>query len=454
MEGEIGVEYPWQNYKQVPVKDFLYSGMENTSLTIFNDQFLVDEIAVNDRDYLTVNAHELAHQWFGNLVTAKDGTDHWLQEGFATYYSMLAEREIYGDAHFAILLYQQAEALIEASKKANKKSLTDAGASSLTFYQHGAWALHALKDMVGESRFRESVQNYLQSYAFKNASTADFIAIVEETSGVDLAEFEKTWLNSPQFPTEESLRILRKDLFMEAFFQLAARRLSPFDEAYATYKEVLKAPVQKELVKEMVAQLAVREDPRKYDLLKKAAALDIPEVNQLISISTDEVNAQNLEMIEGFINAPSYITRENALYLLWRYSSDREKTLNNAKEKWESSSPALDMAWNALALNTNGYTRTQALAFLADLRKYTSPEYDTETRTAAFDYLINLNAMGEQNYKDLMDASTNHVWRFYKNSRELLNSLYKKPNGKSQINQILLVMDREKARRIEEILKK
>ena len=139
LEQEIGVEYPWQNYKQVPVKDFLYSGMENTSLTIFNDQFFTDEIGVNDRDYLTVNAHEMAHQWFGDLVTAKSGEDHWLQEGFATYYSMLAEGEIYGPAHLSMLFYKQAEALIEASKKGSKKSLTNAGASSLTFYQHGGY---------------------------------------------------------------------------------------------------------------------------------------------------------------------------------------------------------------------------------------------------------------------------------------------------------------------------
>ncbi|MGB5981495.1 MAG: M1 family metallopeptidase [Nonlabens sp.] len=451
---EIGVEYPWQVYRQVPVKDFLYSGMENTTTTFFNDQFLVDEIGVTDRDYLTVNAHELAHQWFGDLVTAQDGTDHWLQEGFATYYAMLAEREIYGNEHFQMELYRQAEALIEASKKSSKKSLTDAGASSLTFYQHGAWALHALKDLVGESRFRESVQNYLQSYAYKNASTADFIAVVEKTCEIDLADFQKTWLETPQFPTEESLRILRKDLYMEAFFQLAARRLSSFEEAYATYKEVLKDPIQKELVKEMVAQLAVRDDLRKYDLLKKAAALNMPEVNQLISLSTEEVNEENKEVVESFLDDPSYVTRENALYLLWRYSDDREKTLENARSSWDSTSPALDMAWNALALNTNGFTRSQAQSFLSELRKFTGSEYDTVTRTAAFDYLINMEAMGEQNYKDLIDASTNHVWRFYTNARELLNALYKKPKGKSQINQILLIMDRDKAERIEEILRK
>ncbi|MCB0444707.1 MAG: M1 family peptidase, partial [Gelidibacter sp.] len=69
LEDEIGVPYPWEIYKQVPVKDFLYSGMENTSLTIFSDALMTDSTAFVDKNYVNVNAHELAHQWFGDLVT-------------------------------------------------------------------------------------------------------------------------------------------------------------------------------------------------------------------------------------------------------------------------------------------------------------------------------------------------------------------------------------------------
>ena len=90
LETEIGVPYPWQNYKQVPVKDFLYAGMENTGTTIFADSFVIDSIAFIDKNYVNVNAHELAHQWFGNLVTETSGTHHWLQEGFG--YSIFGNR--------------------------------------------------------------------------------------------------------------------------------------------------------------------------------------------------------------------------------------------------------------------------------------------------------------------------------------------------------------------------
>jgi aminopeptidase N len=67
-------------YKQAPVRDFLYAGMENTSATLFNTRYVVDSTGFEDRSYTNVNAHELAHQWFGNLVT-ESGKHHWLQEG-------------------------------------------------------------------------------------------------------------------------------------------------------------------------------------------------------------------------------------------------------------------------------------------------------------------------------------------------------------------------------------
>ena len=116
LEQEIGVKYPWGIYRQVPVRDFLYAGMENTTSTIFAQDFVVDSIGFNDRNYINVNAHELAHQWFGDLITAQSGKHHWLQEGFATYYALLAERHLFGDDYFYEELNDYAEQLKRASK--------------------------------------------------------------------------------------------------------------------------------------------------------------------------------------------------------------------------------------------------------------------------------------------------------------------------------------------------
>ncbi|HLU80782.1 MAG TPA: M1 family metallopeptidase, partial [Flavobacteriaceae bacterium] len=157
LEKEIGVDFPWKIYKQVPVRDFLYAGMENTTLTIFSEAFVIDSVAFIDRNYVNVNAHELAHQWFGNLVTEKSSTHHWLQEGFATYYALLAEKEIFGDDYFYFKLYQSAESLKARSDKGEGEAVLNPKAGSLTFYQKGAWALHILREKIGAEAFREAV---------------------------------------------------------------------------------------------------------------------------------------------------------------------------------------------------------------------------------------------------------------------------------------------------------
>src|SRR5690606_27823751 len=210
LETEIGVPYPWQNYKQVPVRDFLYAGMENTTATFFSEAFVVDSTGFNDRNYVNVNAHELAHQWFGNMVTAKTDSDHWLQEGFSTYYALLAEKEIFGDDYFYWQLYQTAEQLKAASDEGKGESLLNAKASSLTFYQKGAWALHILREKIGDESFKMAVKNYLGKHKYRNVSTTDFLDEVTAISEFDISGFEENWLHQSAFQSEEAYQSLVK----------------------------------------------------------------------------------------------------------------------------------------------------------------------------------------------------------------------------------------------------
>src|SRR5690606_13846733 len=149
LEKEIGIPYPWQNYKQAPVRDFLHAGMENTTLTLFADTFMVDSVGYNDRNYLNVNAHALADQWCGNMVTARNNEQHWLQEGFATYYALLAEREVFGEDYYYRKLYKSAETLAARSENGKGEAVLNAGAGSLTFYEKGAFVLHRLRETAG-----------------------------------------------------------------------------------------------------------------------------------------------------------------------------------------------------------------------------------------------------------------------------------------------------------------
>ena len=163
LEKEIGYKYPWQIYKQIPIRDFLYGGMENTSCTLFAQEYVVDDIGFNDRNYVNVNAHELAHQWFGDLITAKSGKHHWLQEGFATYYALLAEQKIFGNDYFYHQLYRNSLQLRNAAKTDTIPVLNEK-ASSLSFYQKGAWALHTIREAIGAIAFQKAVKNYLKKH--------------------------------------------------------------------------------------------------------------------------------------------------------------------------------------------------------------------------------------------------------------------------------------------------
>lgn len=193
---EIGHPYPWSNYKQVPVRDFRHGAMENTTATIFGDFFLVDSLAYPDRNYTYVNAHELAHQWFGNLVTAENSFHHWLHEGFATYYQWRSEAMLYGQRHFAHDRYAAQEQILLAETQ-DTFPLAHPQAGSARFYQKGAWVLHMLRQKVGNKHFEEAVKDYLKRYAYQNVKTEDLIAVFEAVSGQDLKPFFAQWVFQP-----------------------------------------------------------------------------------------------------------------------------------------------------------------------------------------------------------------------------------------------------------------
>jgi len=200
IEKEIGVKYPWKNYKQVPCRDFLYGGMENVSATSFNaDRYVVDSIAFNDDNFVNVSAHELAHQWFGDWVTGKSSSDHWLHEGFATYYARLNDANIFGKDYNDYQIYQYDQQII-AAQHTDTVPLHRPNASSLTYYQKGAKVVSMLRQEIGDKKFKLLIKNFLHNFAFKNASIADFKNEVYRVAGDSLNGFFNLWLEQNDIP--------------------------------------------------------------------------------------------------------------------------------------------------------------------------------------------------------------------------------------------------------------
>ncbi len=200
LEKEIGVKYPWQNYKQIPIKDFFYGGMENVSATSFNaGRYIVDGIAFNDINFVNVSAHELTHQWFGDLVTGNSSYDHWLHESFATYYARFIDAKILGKNYNDFNVYKYDQQILKAIKT-DTIPLHRPNASSLTYYQKGAKIVSMMREKIGDKRFKNVIKKLLTKYAYKNATTSDFKQILFEETGDSLPQFFDFWFETNRIP--------------------------------------------------------------------------------------------------------------------------------------------------------------------------------------------------------------------------------------------------------------
>ena len=416
LEEEIGVAYPWQNYKQVPVHDFLYAGMENTSLTIFSDAFVVDAIAFNDKNYVNVNAHELAHQWFGDLVTAKSGEHHWLQEGFATYYALLAERDVFGDNYFYYKLLESVLDLSRQDLSGNGTSLLDPKSSSLTFYQRGAWVLHVLRDKVGDVVFKKAVKNYLNKYQFANVETSDFIAEVEKLYGKSLTSFVNYWIKNKAFPYDEAFAILkRQSVFVNEYAMVDCEAKS------SKCADYLKYYVSDEAKVKVISQVP--------ELVTSDTFKNSFKVRQAISEHVTIIPASLKEDYESLLNDKSYITIEKALYNLWvNFPLERAKYLAKTREIVGFSDKNVRMLWIVLNLNTPYYEADSKYELFNELVNYTDASYNADVRINAFKYLDLIKSCNEDCKKNLESAKSHHNWRLVKFAKELSEKLEQNKN--------------------------
>ncbi|MDH7914364.1 M1 family metallopeptidase [Winogradskyella sp. SYSU M77433] len=414
LEEEIAVPFPWQNYKQVPVHDFLYAGMENTSCTIFSDAYVVDSIGFNDRNYVNVNAHELAHQWFGDLVTAKSGEHHWLQEGFATYYALLAEKEIFGNEYFYFALFDTAQELGRQDVAGEGTSLLNPKSSSLTFYQRGAWVLHALRSKVGDNVFTQAVKNYLVKYQFSSAETNDFITEVEKVYGAKLTSFFNLWVEQKEFPFDSAIHLLQKQAVK-------------INEYVMVDCEANSSKCAEQLTSYISDKAKVRIIAQNPQWVTKDAFKNSLKVRQAIAQYMTVIPKGLKEEFESLLDDKSYLTIESALYNLWvNFPEERTKYLFKTRNIHGFSDKNVRLLWIVLNLNTPFYEADNKAALYNELVDYTSERYDADLRINAFNYLKMIKSCDDNCKKNLENAKSHHNWRLVKFAKELSEQLQNK----------------------------
>lgn len=202
---KLGVEYPWDKYAQVCCYNY-GGGMENTSATTLGENTLHDERAHLDRDSEGLVAHELAHQWFGDLVTCRDWSDLWLNEGFASYFEALWDEELNGQDAFAYNLMGKAGGAIGGGrdKPVVYRAYKSPGEQfDSRAYPKGAWIVHMLRREVGDELFWKSLNHYLTTHRHQNVETHDLREAFEHVTGRSFARFFHDWTDRPGAPAVE-----------------------------------------------------------------------------------------------------------------------------------------------------------------------------------------------------------------------------------------------------------
>ena len=198
-ERETDFPYPWAQYGQVCVQGFMWGGMENTSLSTLTRRTLFDASTEDVYSSDGLVAHELAHQWFGDLVTCKDWSQLWLNEGFATYYDALWHGHHFGDDRLKFEMWQNAKGVLKQKNEQRGIVFREYNEPVEMFnylaYPKGSWVLHMLRSQLGPDLYRRCVTTYLQRHQFGVVETADLRRVVEELSGRSFQRFFDQWLN-------------------------------------------------------------------------------------------------------------------------------------------------------------------------------------------------------------------------------------------------------------------
>jgi aminopeptidase N len=206
--------YPFPRYAQVAVHGFEWGGMENATLTILNDYVLDDPEAIADRegdDRLLV-AHELAHHWFGDLVTCFSWSSLWLNEAWASYLELCYEGHVSGSVSEQMWLERYREAYLAADdgRSPLSRDFWSQGGSmpgeeerASHLYDKGPWALYMLERELGSDVFWQGVRHYLRAHEWDLVDTHDFTRAMFDSTGRNVESWAEQWIECAGHPVFE-----------------------------------------------------------------------------------------------------------------------------------------------------------------------------------------------------------------------------------------------------------
>jgi puromycin-sensitive aminopeptidase len=240
-ESYFGIKYPLPVLDMIAIPDFASGAMENWGAVTYRQTILIDEknSSLANRQWIAiVVAHELAHQWFGNLVTMEWWTDLWLNEGFASYIEYLATDALFPQWNIwsQFLLSDHGPALrldallhthpieVEVHHPDEIGEIFDE-----VSYSKGAAVIRMLAEYMGEKNFRTGLQQYLKAHSYKNTRTIDLWESFEKASKLPIKKMMQAWTRTPGYPVVsvskkgEKLILSQERFFMSPLSEIKAK---------------------------------------------------------------------------------------------------------------------------------------------------------------------------------------------------------------------------------------
>ncbi len=326
-EEEFGLPYPWELYRQAPVVDYLYGAMETTTSTVFGDYLFVDERAFSGRNYINVNAHELAHQWFGNYISHLAPKDVWLTESFATYYAKIFEKSVFGEDYYQHVRRDEWIETMEAEAK-DKYPTGHSQGGRARWYPKGSLILDMLRNVMGDENFKASIKYYLEHYPYQDAETSDFLHSIYYATGLSMDWFFEQWIyrgGEPEF--EVSYRPVTIDQKVKT--QITIRQIHPVNEIIKYFRmpvvcEVYYQDGSFDQVKEWVeGQVTTLEVPNNAG--KKITFVLFDPGRQILKKVRFSKSFE--ELFSQLIHAPQMIDRYDALLALREFSIEQKREI-------------------------------------------------------------------------------------------------------------------------------
>ncbi|MGH9738962.1 MAG: M1 family aminopeptidase [Candidatus Acidiferrales bacterium] len=210
---KLGMPYPWKQYAQTSVDDFTEGGMENTSAATLSTSDLVNPLLVPEYRVGAdiVNSHELSHQWFGDLVTCKDWTNLWLNEGFATFFENFWLEHKNGADEADYQYWQDQNRWFRQTRLFSvpifTRDFTDSTQYDGNTYKKAGWVLKMLREKLGDDRFFAALHHYLEVNRGHNVVTADLQKAIEQSTSTNVDRFFHQWIyraGAPEFDVSYS----------------------------------------------------------------------------------------------------------------------------------------------------------------------------------------------------------------------------------------------------------